>query len=281
MNRNKMERPFLTILVVYAVCYVLRMVELLALRTDQGVLGEAFLHKLLGIVVLLVAMRYARISSIEIGFGKWGALKGLGIGLGIGLGCFAVAYGFECAMMEGSSLAFYVSAFTLDGNAASKTTFVTVSLCILFNVINVVMEEGIFRGLFIKLAERRVPFMLANVISALLFGLWHIALPIRTYLDGGMSLAGAVGSGATYILTTFLMAFQLGLLAKMTGGLWAPMGAHFVNNTIVNLLHVTSVQGEDALMFVRITVAQTLSFVGVLIAYVLWRKKQKKVARTV
>lgn len=45
------------------------------------------------------------------------------------------------------------------------------------------------------------------------------------------------------------------------------MGDHFVNNTIVNMLHVVSVFGTDELLFVRMSIAQTLSFVIVLTAY--------------
>ena len=45
------------------------------------------------------------------------------------------------------------------------------------------------------------------------------------------------------------------------------MGDHFVNNTIVNILHVVSNTGADELQFVRITIAQTISFIVVLIFY--------------
>ena len=45
------------------------------------------------------------------------------------------------------------------------------------------------------------------------------------------------------------------------------MGDNFVNNTIVNILHVVSKTGADELQFVRITAAQTLSFIIVLVYY--------------
>ena len=53
----------------------------------------------------------------------------------------------------------------------------------------------------------------------------------------------------------------------MTNNLYMAMGDHFVNNTIVNILHVVSKTGADELQFVRITVAQTLSFIIVLVYY--------------
>ena len=71
------------------------------------------------------------------------------------------------------------------------------------------------------------------------------------------------------------MGFQSGLLAKLTKGLWAPMAAHFVNNTIVNLLHVTAQSGTDEMLSMRLTIAQTLSFVIVLIFYIRSVKKER------
>ena len=56
-------------------------------------------------------------------------------------------------------------------------------------------------------------------------------------------------------------------MTKMTNNLYMAMGDNFVNNTIVNILHVVSKTGADELQFVRITAAQTLSFIIVLVYY--------------
>lgn len=53
-------------------------------------------------------------------------------------------------------------------------------------------------------------------------------------------------------------------LLHLVGG----MGYHFVNNVIVNILHVVSATGTDQFMVVRISIAQTVSFVIILIWYV-------------
>ncbi len=275
---------FVVILAVYAICYAVRMVELMVWRTDQSALGEAFIQKLTGIVLLVLAMRYAVYGWKDISLTRAGSLKGTLAGLLLGLGVFAAAYFAEymaiSAQGGAAALEFYVSAYALDGNVRGNTTFFTVSLCILLNILNVIMEEGLFRGLFTKLAQQKVSFMAANIIASILFGLWHIALPIRSYADGVMSAGGAFASGAFYVLTSSLMGFQLGLLARMTGGLWAPMAMHFVNNTIVNLLHVTSSSGDDSFLTLRLTVSQVLLFAIVLIAYVKWSKQRRKTERS-
>ena len=78
---------------------------------------------------------------------------------------------------------------------------------------------------------------------------------------------------AILVVTSGLIGFKFALLTRMTGNLYMAMGDHFVNNTIVNILHVVSKTGTDELQFVRITIAQTLSFIVVLIYYL---KKYRK-----
>ena len=46
-----------------------------------------------------------------------------------------------------------------------------------------------------------------------------------------------------------------------------PMADHFFNNTIINVLHVATTAGTDDLQGIRITIAQTVSFLIVLLIY--------------
>lgn len=129
------------------------------------------------------------------------------------------------------------------------------------------MEEGIFRGLFIRLYETRYSFVKAVAFSSILFGIWHIAAPVRSLLDGEMSAFGAVMTAMILILTTGITGAKFCLLAKITGSLWMPMADHFFNNTIINLMHVVTLSGTDELQVIRITIAQTVSFLIVLFIY--------------
>lgn len=46
------------------------------------------------------------------------------------------------------------------------------------------------------------------------------------------------------------------------------MTDHFINNTVVNILHISSTSGIDELQTVRVAVAQTISFIIVLIVFI-------------
>ena len=146
-----------------------------------------------------------------------------------------------------------------------QTAFIFFAICIVGNIINVIMEEGVFRGLFQQILQKKYSFVLSAVVASCLFGLWHMIAPLRNYDDGTSSMGGLIFNAALLVVTSGLIGFKFALLTKMTNNLYMAMGDHFVNNTIVNILHVVSKTGADELQFVRITVAQTLSFIIVLV----------------
>lgn len=268
---KRIKQPFFLVFGIYILCYAFRAIEYFAIRTDQTILGEAFGHKLFGIVVLLVVLRLSGMRFSAIGFSGKEKWKYLLYGFGLGLGVFILGYGAEIAISRVSgnfqSLDFYVTSYAIDKNIGMNSGFLFFMICILGNVINVFMEEGIFRGLFQKLLEKRYSFFHSAVTAAVLFGLWHIIGPVRNYTDGVSSLNGTIANMLLLGITSGLTGFKTAMLCRMEGALYMGMADHFVNNTIVNLLHVTTDSGVDEMMFLRITVAQTTSFLLVLIFY--------------
>lgn len=280
MEKKNQGKALSVVLLVYIVCVVFRLFEYFILRTDKTWVGEAVVHKLIGIAILFVAVRVREFSWREIGFVKENFTKYLLKGLAFGLGIFAIAYAVETliVMAQGrfDSLQFYVSAYAVDENIGYQTGFVFFLICVLGNVVNVIMEEGIFRGLFIRILKKKYRFILVAAISSVLFGLWHMVAPVRNYVDGISSMGGMVANIIMLVVTSGLVGFKFALLTKITGSLYMAMGDHFVNNTIVNLLHVVSTTGADEMMVLRVAIAQSLSCVIVLVYYILaYRKKEK------
>ena len=105
------------------------------------------------------------------------------------------------------------------------------------------------------------------IISAILFGFWHGVAPVRSFIDGDLSTFGLFMNCLILILSSAVVGYKYGLITKITGSGFMAMGDHFVNNTLVNILHVTSANGADQFQMVRISIAQTLSFILVLIWY--------------
>ncbi len=276
---HKKEGILSGVIFIYLLCFAFRLLEYFLLRTDETVWGEAFVHKLIGIGILFIAVKYYNFKFAEIGFTRdkmWYNLTG---GLAFGLIVFIPAYLVEIiiAVMQGrfETLALYVSAYSVTGTIGNQTGFLFYGICIIGNMINVIMEEGIFRGLFQKILERKYSFVLSAVIASGLFGIWHIMAPVRSYYDGTMSYNGFVANTILLVATSALVGFKFELMTKLTNSLYMAMGHHFINNATVNMLHVVSNTGTDEWMVVRITIAQTVSFVTILVWYIyVQRKKQ-------
>lgn len=264
---------------IYVICYIARLIEYFGIRTDKTIIGEAFIHKIFGIIVLVIVLKITHMTISQIGFSKITVMKKLAAGLGFGLIMFAIGYGIEIALAMTSgnflSFKFYVSSYAVDTNVATGTGIVLLSICIIGNILNVLMEESIFRGLFLYLGEQKMKFMPAALFSSILFGLWHVVGPVRNYIDGISNLDATIANVVMLVVTSGLVGFMFCLMKKITGSLYMGMAAHFVNNTITNLLHVITKTGVDEMMFVRISIAQTVSFIIILVVYILHGKRCK------
>lgn len=276
MNNKNNTNPFITVLIIYLLCYTFHIAEFFLLRTDRTLIGEAVIHKIIGIVILIIAAKILGYSRDEIGFKSGKDLFCILKGLAFGAGVFIIAYTTEIivAISQGSfrSIKLYVSAYAVDKNIGNRTELIFFVICIIGNVINVIMEEGNFRGLFVKVLEEKHKFMGSAVISSVLFGFWHIIAPVRNYMDGEQSFNGMIFNAIFLLVASALVGLKFTMLTEMSGNVYFSMGDHFFNNTIVNLLHVVTDTGADELMTVRVSIAQTISFAIVLICYLKWRK---------
>ena len=66
----KDKRVIRQVLTIYLVCFVARIFEYFVLRTDQTILGEAFIHKLFGIIVICLVVRRSGEILSDMGFEK-------------------------------------------------------------------------------------------------------------------------------------------------------------------------------------------------------------------
>lgn len=267
--------PLLACVVVYAICYFFRLIEYLVLRTDEGTLGENLVHKIAGIAIIFIVLRILHLRWRDIGFRSKHWLKNIGLGLCLGAFFYAIAYVVEFIILhcQGASPTLKLIAGSFSLTKSNELVSVSIGFVILFNIFNVWMEEGLFRGLFVRILQQKYTFAKAILASALLFGLWHLAMPLRAFLDGELSWSGMVLLGAGYILLSCLIGLKLNLLYKITGNLWLGLADHFLNNAIINIVHIESVQGHDKLQIVRIVLAQLLSLVFV---YMIFRRAKRQ-----
>lgn len=271
------KKPILNCFIIFTICLIARVIEYFVIRTDESILSENFLHKVFGIILLWTILYYAKLKWRDIGFNTKDIFSGIGKGLLFGFICCVFAYAIEGLILYNMNhsfkLSFYTTGFSLNNDMNQQTGIIFIFLCIIFNIINVWMEEGIFRGLFTKILED-ISYNMSLFLIAFLFGIWHLVMPFRDYLEGKSSISNLLVMGIGYVILASMMSIKWSLLYRMTGSLWVGLGDHLFNNVISNLLHVVSNNEVDNMQIVRILIWQILSFVIVLIIYKKWKREK-------
>ena len=263
-------RVIITIVAVYVICSVVKYIEFFFIQTDQTFIADNVICKIFSIIVLAAVLAIWKLSFKKIGFDLSRIWKNMFYGFALGIITFAVSYLLEIltlfAQGKNVRLGFYVTNFALS--CATNTVDLSISallICMAGNIINVVAEEGLFRGLFLYLAKEPFGFRKANFIQALLFGTWHfvsVALELR---NGTMTIPTAIVMTVGYIILAGILALEWGTCVSMTGVLWVGVFEHYFNNFIGNTLHVITETGTDELQIPRIVLSNILSLTVVLL----------------
>lgn len=224
MMTRKQKRSILYILFVFILCSAAKDFEFLVLKTDETFLAENIFCKIFALLVISQCLVERKLTWQSIGFRLKGIKRGLILGFSLGLCTFAVSYlaEFLILLFMGKSprLSFYISNFTLSEQTVTGISLSALLICILGNVVNVTAEEGLFRGLIFKLGRRAFSTRTANLIQALLFGIWHLVIAAVWFKDGSLTLGSAFLMGMGYIILAGILGFEWGLCVTLTGTIW-------------------------------------------------------------
>lgn len=265
-------------ILIFLECLVIHTFEVMVLRTDETVFAECFINKVFGIVLLFVLLWRLRWKWRDIGFKKERAAADLVKGMLLCTVFYSIAFIAEFIMLKQRGTPGHIEVFTtgfsLTGNVVKRTGIGFMLMCIGFNIINVWMEEGMFRGFFMTYADSEKSKTFSLLFAALLFGLWHLVTPLRSLVDGEMSGGEFAVMSIGYVVLSGLMGIKWGLLFRMSGSVWIGLADHFFNNCVVtNLLHVVTDTGTDELQIVRVLIGELTSFFAVLIYYKMKNRK--------
>ena len=283
MRESFFKNTVKTCCMVFCVLIAVHAFEAIVLRTDETVFGENFINKIFGIFVLWILLRILKWKWSDIGLKKEGHVRNIARGLSLAVVVFFVAYIIESFILKAQGntvqLGFFTMGFSLSGTTEIHQGVGFVLMCVFFNIINVIMEEGVFRGLFYELIRTDHTAKAALLVQSLLFGVWHIVTPLHNLIDGDLNIFGFIGLSVGYVILAGIMGIKWGLLYRMTGSLYMGMADHFFNNCIAtNLLHLSTESGTDELMIIRVLIAQLLSFALVTVFWSRWKKTHQQSA---
>lgn len=284
MKKNK-KAIVCSMAVMFIICFVIKDIEFLFIKTDSTFIGENVICKIVCIIATAMTTYKLGYKLSDIGFKNTSVLRYAFSGLGLGIVTFALSYGVEILILTirgcNPRLAVYITNFGLTGATNEMSLSVTaVVICMLGNIINVLAEEGLFRGLILKVLSDNWGFRIGNYTQAFLFGVWHIISCVVGVKDGSMTIGMAIVFAVGYVILAGILAVEWGICVNMTGVLWVGMFEHFFNNFTSNVLHVLSIGDggiieADNLQILRIVLSNILSLIIVLFIYM--RKKNKKV----
>ena len=141
----------------------------------------------------------------------------------------------------------YIELMESAGLSGEVSAVMVLYACILGPIV----EELCFRGLCFRFAREKLPFWIANVMQALMFGFFHMNLVQGIY--------------------TFALGLLLGYLVEKTGNLLVPIVLHILYNSVSGVLGIFP---EDAVNnLINMIYSNALTFgttllISMLLAYV-------------
>ena len=280
---NKSKNQIIKIIsILFIITSIIKYIEFLFIRTDQTIIADNVITKICCIIATLIAMKVCGLSLSDIGLKCKSTFKYISCGFGLGIFTFAISYGLEILLLalqgKAPHLSIYITNFGLSG-ATSEVSLsaMAVIICVIVNIINVLAEEGMFRGFILKAVSDRWGFKIGNYVQAFLFGIWHIVMCVLGVYDGQMSVIQAIVFAIGYVVLSGILAIEWGTCVSMTGVLWVGLSEHFFNNFIGNFLHVVSSTGTDEFQIIRIVLSNFLSLGIVLVINKKNKANQKSV----
>jgi membrane protease YdiL (CAAX protease family) len=245
-----LDRPVLVMLGLYIIAWMVKILDTFIFRLDE-LIGEAILTKALGLILVAAYVWIVRRKLSDIGFHS----KNLGITLFISVVGFGFIYVFAYlsqlmilrASGEEASLVFSA----VDPKTGLSGGLLFGFWLVFSNLFNSAMEEGLFRGLMFRHFLVRYAKWGAIFLQSALFSLWHLSWPLRHLLDGQVPPGEVAFEAFGLLLSTLISGVVYGYFYNRTNNLWGPFVAHFINNSIFNVLFIQTAAGmQPALAFI-------------------------------
>lgn len=193
------------------------------------------------VAALAVIARADRLTAAELGLGRDRAAAGARWGAGAAA---TVVAGYAVA------LAFPATRTAVPGSGRPWPQ-VAVRVLVIIPLTTVLPEEFAFRGVLTALLARRFDARRARIVTAGLFGLWHVlpglggagAANDAVHTVVGTGARGAVVRVGGTVLVTTAGGLLLGDLRRRSGSLLAPVLVHWAINGVGELVAARS--GRD------------------------------------
>ncbi len=229
--------------------------------------GHIILSKLAGTIILVFFIGFTEVSWRETGFSReklyWNTMVGVLLSI-IYLALFNLFSDALSAFLKGGS---FTLTFKCNFDPSRRDDWLMFSMLIL----NMPCEEGLFRGVLQSRLAQVIGWTRANLVQALLFGLWHLVWP-KYYTKTIFNLYAA-----RYVAYTFVFGLLMGYIFQYTRLLIIPILIHFIggdNAFEINLINIVDSGRGSWIIDVSILIAMWAVYFTLTI-YVVKKMREK------
>lgn len=240
-----MKHTILLPLILLLIAVIFKILDVFVLRLDE-LLGEIILSKSIGFLLVVIYLWAVGKSVTAIGLHSKSVGKALIIGTTGVAFVLLVSYGLQFSVLIWAGKEPTLVLTAIDPKTGMMGSLSFALFLVVGNFINSFMEEGLFRGVMLRHFRASLSFWRANFLQAALFALWHLNWPIKQFIVGQTNLGGAAFQAIMLVIATGIFGFAMGYLYLKTDNLWALWLVHTINNSVLNMVHIRTVEGLDS-----------------------------------
>lgn len=244
------KNPIIAGMVLLLIALLLRINDIFLLKIDE-LWGEIIISKLLGFILIISYTLYVKKNLGPMGLHKNRLGFSLVLGFIITFIIYLLSYVMEYTYLQIISQNPKLIIAAIDPKQGVKGGLFFAVWLLTGNIINSFMEEGLFRGLLIPKLLTRYSFVQANILQALLFGLWHLVWPLKDFFYDNTGMAAVLITGSSLFIATTINGFIWGYMYYKTNSLWVPWISHTLANSVLNLVHIKIDLGIDVTITYR------------------------------
>lgn len=261
--------PIIVLIILAFLCLVLRILDTFFLPVAELV-GELIISKALGFILIILYLWSINRRLNAIGIYKRNAGKAIVIGSSVVVIMLVMYYSVILVVTISSGVEGSLQFVPTDPTTGKEGDFYFALWLVFGNIVNVLMEEGLFRGLMTRKFLDKMTFWKTNFLQAFLFGIWHITWTIKDFLVGDLSLGGLIFGSIMAAFSALVVGLIWGFMYLTTASLFASLICHYFFNSTLNLFTFVSTSGQENIVNNAITLAGALTLlVGLLSIYLI------------
>ncbi len=160
-----------------------------------------------------------------------------------------------------------------DATILIAWTLIGVLICIL----RALFLEVYFRGLCFGVLRKKTNFYACNVISSLLYAIWFLVIPMRSFVFSGrtsrLKILGMIG---IFFVAQFLFAFRQGYVRLVCNTVWPCVITTFIYNFYTFNFVITGIGGEETKDYIDFVRWVVVNLIATLLTFAYCKMMKKK-----